>query len=118
MMRYPSVLLLSTALTACHRPTEIRGMYMTGVGQGWFFPCDDAKTIVVIPDSTLAARYQQTVTGHEPIFVRLRGVPGHEGSIYGGQRSFQVQQILELRPRAAGECPAVAQPVTPVVPST
>jgi len=118
MKRYPTVLLLCIALAACHQPTEIRGMYMTGVGQGWFFPCDDAKTIVVIPDSTLAARYQQTVTVHEPIFVRLRGVPGHEGSIYGGQRSFQVLQILELRPRGAGECPAVAQPVTPVVPSS
>src|SRR5258705_8893884 len=102
MKRYSTVLLLSTALAACHQPTEIHGMYMTGVGQGWFFPCDDAKTIVVIPDSTLAARYQQTVTVHEPIFVRLRGVPGHEGSIYGGRRAFTGQQSLDL----AARCPA------------
>src|SRR5258708_32881349 len=105
MKRYSTVLLLSTALAACHQPTEIHGMYMTGVGQGWFFPCDDAKTIVVIPDSTLAARYQQTVTVHEPIFVRLRGVPGHEGSIYGGEAAFHgAPELPERAPRAGGRC--------------
>lgn len=115
VMRFQGVVLLSAALVACHRPTEVRGLYLAGAGSGWFFPCDDSKTVVVVQDTALVARYQHIATSNEPVFVRLRGIKGHEGSIYGGQRSFKVQQILEVRPRAGGECPAVAQPVAPLL---
>ncbi len=80
-----------------------------------FFPCDDAKIAMIVQDSALATRYHTVAQSNEAVFVRMRGVKGHEGSIYGGQRSFYVQQILEVRPRAAGECPGVAQPIAPLL---
>lgn len=110
------VLLLSLVLAACHRPTEVRGLYVSQDGVGTFFPCDDAKATVAVQDSTLDARYRAAASGSVPMFVRLRGVKGHSGSIYGGQRLFQVQQVLEVRPRASGECPGIAQPIAPLLP--
>jgi hypothetical protein len=71
---------------------------------------DDAKISITVQDSTLR------MVGSKPVFVRLRGVSGHSGSIYGGQRFFEVRQVLEVRPRAAGECPGVAQPIAPLLP--
>ena len=117
-MRFQRLVFLSVALVACHRPTEVRGLYLSAADSGWFFPCDDAKTVVSVQDTALFARYQHIATSSEPVFVRLRGIKGHEGSIYGGRRYFSVQQILEVRPRASGECPAVAQPVGPLLPVT
>lgn len=116
-MRFQRLVLFPAVLVACHRPTEVRGLYLTGADSGWFFPCDDAKTVVSVQDTALVARYQHIATSNQPVFVRLRGIKGHEGSIYGGRRYFNVQQILELRPRASGECPAVAQPVAPLLPN-
>jgi hypothetical protein len=117
-MRFQRLVFLSVALVACHRPTEVRGLYLSAADSGWFFPCDDAKTVVSVQDAALFARYQHIATSSKPVFVRLRGIKGHEGSIYGGRRYFSVQQILEVRPRASGECPAVAQPVGPLLPVT
>ncbi len=117
-MRFQRLVLFPAVLLACHRPTEVRGLYLTGADSGWFFPCDDAKTVVSVQDTALVARYQHIATSNQPVFVRLRGIKGHEGSIYGGRRYFNVQQILEVRPRASGECPAVAQPVAPLLPKS
>ncbi len=84
---------------------------------GIFFACDDPKTLVVVPDTALVTRYRAMTAGgggesNQPLYVRLRGVKGHEGSIYGGQRYFVVQQVLEIRARKTGECPHVAQPAS------
>ena len=97
-MRFQRLVLFPAVLLACHRPTEVRGLYLTGADSGWFFPCDDAKTVVSVQDTALVARYQHIATSNQPVFVRLRGIKGHEGSIYGGRRYFNVQQILEVRP--------------------
>jgi len=109
-MRTNTVLLGCALFAACHRPTEVRGVYVNGDSSGTLFPCDDPKISITVQDSMLRT------AGNTPVFVRLRGVKGHAGSIYGGQRFFQVQQILEVRPRAAGECPGVADPITPLLP--
>jgi hypothetical protein len=85
-------------------------MYINGDSSGTLFPCDDPTVAITVVDSTLAK------VGSKPLLVRLRGVKGHSGSIYGGAHLFQVQQILEVRPRAAGECPRVAEPIAPLLP--
>jgi hypothetical protein len=115
-MRRFTVLLGCVLLVACHRPTEIRGIYVNADSMGTLFPCDDPKISITVRDSALATRYRTTAVANKPVFVRLRGVNGHSGSIYYGQRYFQVQQILEVRPRAAGECPGVAAPIAPFLP--
>lgn len=115
-MRPPTVLVVCALLVACHRPTEVRGLYINGDSSGFLFPCDDPKIAIIVQDSALTTRYRTTAAANEPVFVHLRGVKGHSGSIYGGGRFFDVQQILEVRPRAAGECPGVAQPIAPLLP--
>jgi hypothetical protein len=109
-MRPVTVLLGCALLVACHRPTEVRGIYVNGDSSGTLFPCDDPKVSITVQDSTLGT------VGDKPVFVRLRGVNSRSGSIYSGRRFFQVQQILEVRPRAAGECPGVAQSIAPLLP--
>jgi hypothetical protein len=108
-MRLHTILLVCAVLVACHRPTEIRGMYINGDSSGTLFPCDDPKVAITVVDPTLSK------VGNKPVLVRLRGVRGHSGSIYGGAHLFQVQQILEVRPRAAGECPRVAESIAPLL---
>jgi hypothetical protein len=94
------------------------GIYVNADGSGTFFPCDSANVMLMVPDSGLAVQYRAVATTpREPLFVRLRGVKRRSGSIYDGRRWFQVQQILEIRPRASGECPNVAHPVSTVLPS-
>jgi hypothetical protein len=110
-MRPHRILILAATLVACHRTTEVHGLYVNQDGKGSFFPCDDPKIVVAVQDSALEAQYHRTATSpYQAVFVRLRGVNGHAGSIYGGQRIFEVQQVLEVRSRATGECPRVAQP--------
>jgi len=102
---------------ACHRPTEVRGIYVSQNGVGTFFPCDDPKSAVIVPNSSLVVRYEKTANApSKAVYVRLRGLNARSGSIYSGRKYFLVQEILEVRARAAGECPAVAHPVTSVVP--
>ena len=115
--RSPLAFLLAAMLVACHRPTEIRGLYVSQARSGTLFPCDDPQLALDVPDLLLAARYRSVAKVSEPVYVRLRGIKGHSGSPKGSSRYyFQVQQILELRSRASGECPGVAQPLTRVVP--
>jgi len=99
-------------LAACRPSEEMSGIYVSQGGVGALFPCDDARIRFVIQDSVLNAR-----TGAlQPVFVRLRGVKSRTGSPKGGgQRHFRVQQILEVRERAIGECPGVAPSVAPVL---
>jgi hypothetical protein len=115
MRPYP-VLIACALLGACHRPTEVHGMYVSGDSAGTLFPCDEPKVAITVEDTALMTRFRATTVDHKPMFVRLRGVGGHAGSIYGGQRYFRVQQILEVRPRAAGECPGVAAPIAGFLP--
>jgi hypothetical protein len=112
-----STLALLSVLTGCHRPTEVHGLYISQDSLGAFFPCDDPKMRVVVKDAALDARYRSLASVHEPLFVRLRGIKGHSGSPKGGgQYLFEVQQILEVRARASGECPGVAQSIAPLLP--
>lgn len=106
-MRRQLLTLLSAAVVACHPSTEVSGMYIQD-SAGVLFPCSDAKIAMIVQNAAaLTTRYRAATSSNQPMFVRLRGVKAQEGSIYGGQRYFEVQQILELRPRAAGECPGV-----------
>ena len=111
------VLVLAAVSIGCHRPTEVRGMYLNYDGKGTLFPCDNSRLAMDVPDAALAARYDSLAVGHEPLFVRLRGIKGHAGSPKGGASYyFLVHQVLELRGRASGECPGVAQPIAPLLP--
>jgi len=117
-MKLGHAVLLCCALGACHRPTEVRGIYVSQDGAGTFFPCDDPKSAVIVPDTALAARYQGAVSRpNEGLYVRLRGINARSGSIYSGRRYFVVQQIVEVRARARGECPRVARPLSSMLPS-
>ena len=112
-------LIVALALAGCHRPTEIRGLYLSYEGTGTLFPCDNSHITMDVPDSALAARHRSIAAGNEPLFVRLKGVKGHAGSPKGSPRYyFLVQQVLEIRGRAAGECPGVAEPIAPLVPKS
>ena len=120
MMKRPTIVfLLCSGLVACHRSTEVRGIYVSQAGEGTFFPCDEPNTALLVPDSGLATRYQAQggAPAAQGLYVRLRGINTRSGSIYSGRRYFVVQQILELRPRASGECPQVAPPLSAVLPS-
>jgi hypothetical protein len=110
---------LPVVLIACHRPAEVRGLYINHDGMGMLFPCDDARIRLVVQDSALEARYWLMVSDHEPLFVRLRGIKSRSGGPKGGGQSFfEVQGILEVRARASGECPGVAQPIAPLLPTS
>jgi hypothetical protein len=115
-MRPYTVFIACALLGACHRPTEVHGIYVSADSVGTLFPCDEPKVAITVEDTALMTRYRATAVANRPAFVRLRGVNGHSGSIYGGRRYFQVQQILEVRPRAAGECPGVAAPIAGFLP--
>jgi hypothetical protein len=116
IVRQFTVLLGCALLVGCHRPTEVRGVYVNDDSSGTLFPCDDPKVAIAVPDSALTTRYHATTVAHKPVFVRLRGIRRQSGSIYSGRPYFLVQQILEVRPRAAGECPGVAESISPFLP--
>lgn len=115
-MRPYTVLIACALLGACHRPTEVHGMYVSADSAGTLFPCDEPKVAITVEDTALMTRSRVVAVANKPVFVRLRGVNGRSGSIYSGRRYFQVQQILEVRPRAAGECPGVAAPIAGFLP--
>jgi len=115
-MRPSTVLIACAFLGACHRPTEIHGLYVSADSAGTLFPCDEPKVAIMVEDTALMTRSRVVAVANKPVFVRLRGVNGRSGSIYSGRRYFQVQQILEVRPRAAGECPGVAAPIAGFLP--
>jgi len=95
----------------------VNGVYVSLAGSGTLFPCDSANVAFMVPDSGLALRYRGlAAAAGEPVVVRLRGVKRRSGSIYDGRRWFQVEQVLELRPRATGECPNVAHAASTVLP--
>jgi hypothetical protein len=97
---------------ACHRPTEISGVYVSHDGSGSLFPCDDSRRVVAVRDAALADRYHSVATRNEPVFVRLFGIKGHAGSPKGSPKYyFLVHEILEIRMRADSDCPGIAQPL-------
>ena len=114
-MTIRSTLVLVVLLAACRPTTEIRGIYVNQDSTGTLFPCTDANAAVLVPDRALAMRYFAALHPSEPAYVELRGFATKSGSIYSGRRYFVVQQIIAVRPRAEGECPAVAHPVTSVL---
>src|SRR6266542_6671262 len=94
-------------LVACRPQIEVRGLYVSD-DPGALVSCDQPKTLLLVADSALAARYQLIATQpHQWLFVRLRGVTETHGSIYGGLHHLLVQQILEIRPVRRGECQRV-----------
>jgi hypothetical protein len=111
------ILVVSCVLLAsCHRPSEIHGIYVNQDSTGTLFPCTDSKHAVLVPDTALAARYRATMTApSQAAYVDLRGISARSGSIYSGRRYFLVQQIIEIRPRAEGECPQVAHSISSVL---
>jgi len=117
-MRMLGPALLAMAFVACHRSSEVDGVYVSTEGSSMLFPCDSANVAFIVPDSGLAVQYRGVVaSAGEPLFVRLQGVKRRSGSIYDGRRWFQVQQVLEIRRRASGECPKVAPSASTVLPS-
>lgn len=109
---------LALVVVACNRPADLGGIYVAGDGSGMLFPCDSANVAFMVPDSGVAAQYRALAgSPGAPVFVRLRGVKRRSGSIYDGRRWFQVQQVLEIRARASGECPRVAHSASTVFPS-
>ena len=56
-MRSYCLLLLLTLLAACHRPKEVRGVYLSQDGKGVFFPCNDSTMVMQVEDSTLSTRW-------------------------------------------------------------
>ncbi|MGH8193777.1 MAG: hypothetical protein ACREQ8_05150, partial [Woeseiaceae bacterium] len=103
------LMVLTVVVAACHRPTEIRGVYLNHEGSGVLFPCDNPQRLVRVADSVLAARYHSVVSGTEPAFVRLRGIKGHAGSPKGGPTYyFLVHDVLEIRLRTKSDCPGIA----------
>jgi hypothetical protein len=116
LIGFRRIVAFSAVLAACRPSTEMSGIYINQSGAGVLFPCDDAKIKFVVQDSALEAQYRSTATALQPVFVRLRGVKTRTGSPKGGgQRLFHVRQILEVRGRASGECPGVAQSVAPLL---
>jgi len=117
-MRIVGPALLAIAFISCHRSSEMDGVYVSVDGSSMFFPCDSANVAFMVPDSSLAAQYRRvSPSPGEPLFVRVQGVKRRSGSIYDGRRWFQVQQVLEIRRRASGECPNVAHSASTVLPS-
>jgi hypothetical protein len=107
--------LLLLLLAACHRPEEIRGLYLSQDSAGVFFPCTDATMVMHVQDSALAASYYELAgSTHQPVFVQPRAVPRDSGSIYGGRHYLDVREIIEIRARATGECPGIAQATPPL----
>jgi hypothetical protein len=106
-MRVFSIVAIAGLVVGCQRSVEVRGLYVTD-HHGTFLACDHPqirKTVVVVHDSALAARYRRTATRPQQwLFVRLRGLASDSGSIYGSQRYLLVQQILEIRAPRESEC--------------
>jgi hypothetical protein len=115
VMKVRHLALLSLFIAACHRVTEVRGLYAYQSGVGTFFPCDDPNTMVYVPDTVLAARYRAVVDSSGIAFVRLRGISTRSGSIYSGRPYFIVQQVLEIRARGNEDCPKITRRVLSVL---
>ena len=117
-MRIVASSILAIVLLGCERQSELNGVYVSVDASGTLFPCDSANVAFIVPDSALALRYHSMAGAPaDPFFVRLRGIKRRSGSIYSGRRWFQVQQVLEIRPRATGECPGVAHAASAILPS-
>ena len=114
-MKVQILIVSSLLLAACHPTSEVRGIYVNQDSTGTLFPCTDATAAVLVPDKALAMRYFATMSPSQAAYVELRGVKAKSGSIYNGRPYFVVKQIIALRPRAEGECPAVAHSLSSVL---
>ena len=110
-MRRTAAVVALVLAAGCRGPRDVRGLYTSGDGRGSFVGCDHPDTVFIVTDPALAATYHRAATTpHEWMFVQLRAVPSDSGSIYSGSHYLRVQHVLEIRARAAGECPALAMP--------
>jgi hypothetical protein len=121
-MRRLGLLGLLIVTAACHRAGDVSGLYADAFtkpsweGAGTFIPCDQPKALWRASDSALTAAYRRTATRpYELVFVRLRGVQADSGSVYGGAHHILVHNVLELRTRRPGDCPAVPDSVARVI---
>ena len=114
-MRLGHLVLLALCIAACHRPTEVRGLYAYQNGLGTFFPCDDPNTMVYVADTVVAARYRAVLDSNGIAYVRLRGISTRSGSIYSGRPYFVVEQVLEIRARGTQDCPMITRRVLSVL---
>ena len=55
-MRILGSVVLAATVVACHRSSELDGVYLSGNGSGTFFPCDSVNVAFMVPDSGLAAQ--------------------------------------------------------------
>ena len=108
----PAAAVFLVVLVACRGPADVRGLYIADDHRSSFVPCEHPDTIFTVNDSALAATYGRVAgAGHQWLFVRLRAVPSDSGSIYSGSHYLRVQHVLEIRARAAGECPKIGDPM-------
>lgn len=121
-LRRLGLLAVLVVAAACHRAGDVSGLYADAFskpsweGAGTFIPCDQPKALWRASDSALTAAYRRTATRpYELVFVRLRGVQADSGSIYGGVHHILVHDVLELRTRRPGDCPAVPDSIARVI---
>ena len=110
-MRLGHLALLCLSISACHRATEVRGVYAYQNGLGSFFSCDDPHAVIFVPDTVLASRYRGLADSSSRLaYVRLRGLNTRSGSIYSGRPYFVVLEILEIRLTTGEDCPKITPP--------
>lgn len=120
------LVLASSSLAACSGMRslsdlpvrELTGHYTADSEGQWFRPCSDAEGAawwVTFTDRVVAQReiapFADLFQGDQPVFVRWMvalgdreaGAPEGPGP---GTRYALVREILEVRPEAAGDCPA------------
>ena len=121
-MRAFSLLVVLGLAAACRHASDVSGLYGDAVTTsatstaGSFIPCDQPKSVWLVSDSALTATYRRTATRpYELVFVRLRGVQTDSGSVYGGAHHVLVHDVLEIRARRPGDCPAVPDSVLRLV---
>lgn len=108
----PAAAVALVVLAACRGPVDVRGLYIASDHRGSFVSCDRSDTVFTVNDTTLAATYRRVAgASHDWLFVRLRAVQSDSGSIYSGSHYLAVQHVFEIRPRAAGECPKIGNPI-------
>ncbi len=108
----PAAAVILVVLASCRGPVDVRGLYIADDHRSSFVPCEHPDTIFTVNDSALAATYGRVAgASRDWLFVRLRAVPSDSGSIYSGSHYLRVQHVLEIRARAAGECPKIGNPI-------
>ncbi len=90
---------------------EVSGQYILGFECSCFYPCASDEMWWVKSGDNLIERYNATLSmperGHERVFVRLSGMRsdiGRYGHLGGGNRSFEVTRVHEIRRSSDMDC--------------